>query len=139
MVLGTRRNIRSASPSMGDSRLHRDLYKTELELVVPEESHSRRQLERLLHPQYTETGSTGNIYDRETTIEMMLAEQPGGVVVRDFQAQLLAPDTALVTYRSIGGGGQEARRTSIWMGTEVGWQLRFHQGTRIPNRWGNIS
>lgn len=139
MVIGTRNKLRSASPLVGDRVLHRDLYPMELELVVPEASHSRRKLERLLHPQYKETGSTGNLYDRETTIEMMLAERPGGVVVRDFQAQLMAPDTALVTYRSIGGGGQEARRTSIWMRTDKGWQLRFHQGTRIPNHWGNIS
>lgn len=137
MVLA--RNNRASKPASRVTRLTQTLYRAERGLVDPETRHSGSELERLLHPEYTETGSTGNVYDRETIIEMMLGEQPGGVVIRDFQAQLLNEECALVTYRSIGLGGQEARRSSIWVLTEDEWRLRYHQGTRIPNSWGTIS
>lgn len=139
MVLAARRSNRASRHVGGGATLDGVLYRAELDLIHPETSHSRSELEKLLHPLYTETGSTGNTYDREAIIEMMIGQKPGGVVIRDFEAHPLNADTAFVTYRSIGTGGQEARRTSIWMRTDDHWQLRYHQGTRIPNTWGTIS
>lgn len=139
MVLAARRNNPVSLYHAGRAALDRVLYRAELELIHPETRHTRVSLEKLLHPLYTETGSTGNTYGRATIIEMMIGQEPGGVVIRDFQAHPLNADTAFVTYRSIGTGGQEARRTSIWTRTDARWQLRYHQGTRIPNTWGTIS
>jgi hypothetical protein len=71
-------------------------------------------------------------------IELMLGEAPGDVIIRDFTVHPLSDDTALVTYRSIGISGQEARRSSIWVEVGDRWQLRYHQGTRVPNSWGHV-
>ena len=127
------------SPSLAKAKLGRILFEAESALTDPETRRSRERIEKLLHPEFTETGSSGTVYDRETMIEMMLGEVPGKVVIRDFNAQRLSDDTVLVTYRSIGMSGQEARRCSIWVESGPGWQIRYHQGTRVPNSWGHVS
>ena len=139
MVVGARLGDRARGLITSNGRLDKTLYNAEQELLDPEVRRSRSRLEELLHQEFSETGSTGNLYDRETIIQMMLEETPARVIIRDFQAQPLDTDTALVTYRSVGGGGQEARRTSIWTRTDGHWQLRYHQGTRVPDTWGRIS
>jgi len=139
MVLSTRRSKLQRSPLKTESRLDRTLYQVECLLTDPDTRGSRSQLEQLIHPDFTETGSTGNVYDRETIINMMLTEAPGAAFIRDFQSHTLTADTAFVTYRSVGESGQEARRSSIWIRTKGHWQLRYHQGTRVPNTWGTIN
>ncbi len=108
-------------------------------LLDPDARHSDKNLEELLHPDFIEFGSSGKVYNRKMMIEMMTQEVSAAVVIRDFEVRTLSPDTALVTYRSIGQSGQEARRSSIWVKDNGDWQVTFHQGTRIPNRWGGIS
>jgi hypothetical protein len=53
---------------------------------------------------------------------------------QDFEHEQLAAGLALLTYRSahVKAGGAIERHTlraSLWELTEIGWQLRFHQGT----------
>lgn len=114
------------------------LYECETALTDPEVRSSRERVEALLHADFTETGSGGEVYDRATIIEMMTTGAPGEVVIRDFAATHLSSEIALVTYRSIGTSGQEARRTSIWVLEDGRWQLRHHQGTRVPDHWGRV-
>lgn len=128
-----------SSPSLARAKLGRILFEAESALTDPEIRRSRARIEKLLHPEFTETGSTGTVYDRATMIEMMLAEVPGAVIIRDFVVQRLSSDTVLATYRSVGMSGQEARRCSIWVESGAGWQIRYHQGTRVPNSWGHVS
>ena len=47
----------------------------------------------------------------------------------------VSDDVALVTYRTIGQEGRETRRSSIWLLRTSGWQIVFHQGTRVQNRF----
>jgi hypothetical protein len=50
----------------------------------------------------------------------------------EFDARLLAPDIAQLTYNSIvryDGEWLYSRRSSIWSQDSAGWLLRFHQGT----------
>lgn len=108
-------------------------------LLDPEIRHSSGALQQLLHPEFIEFGSSGRVYNRQMMIEMMTQEVPAQVVIRDFVVSALSDDTALITYRSIGQSGQEARRSSIWVNVDGQWRIRFHQGTRIPNRWGAVS
>ena len=108
-------------------------------LLDPDARHSDKYLEELLHPDFIEFGSSGKVYNRKMMIDMMTQEVSAAVVIRDFEVRTLSPDTALVTYRSIGQSGQEARRSSIWVKDNGDWHVTFHQGTRIPNRWGGIS
>jgi ribonuclease HI len=93
----------------------------------------------MFHPDYIELGSSGHVYDRQMIVEMMSQENSAGVVIRDFSTATISEDTALATYRSIGQSGEEARRSSIWVKSGERWLIRFHQGTRIPNRWGRLS
>jgi hypothetical protein len=128
-----------SSPSLTRVKLKTILFDAESALTDPEVRSSRDRIEELLHPEFTETGSTGTVYDRATMIEMMLAEVPAKVMIRDFVAQRLSSDTVLTTYRSVGLSGQEARRCSIWVESAAGWRIRYHQGTRVPNSWGHVS
>lgn len=116
-------------------RLGRVLFEAESSLTDPEVRKTRARVEMLLHPEFSETGSTGDVYDRATMIEMMTNEDPGEVMIRDFEAQRLSEDVAVVRYRSIGMLGQETRRTSVWVSHRGTWRLRHHQGTRVPDRW----
>lgn len=120
------------------STWERELYEAEANLTDPDIRQSMEKTEQLLHPEFLETGSSGIVYDRDTMIELMLGEAPGDVIIRDFTVHPLSDDTALVTYRSIGISGQEARRSSIWVEVGDRWQLRYHQGTRVPNSWGHV-
>ena len=70
-------------------------------------------------------------------IDMMTTEAPGEVLIRDFEAQRLSEDVAVVKYRSVGLTGQETRRTSVWVNQGGSWRLRHHQGTRVPDRWNH--
>lgn len=123
----------------GARRADDTLYRHEQALLDPDVRTSRTQLEDLFHADFSETGSSGELYDRETMIEMMVGEASGQVVMRDFNTSYLSVDVALVTYRSVGTGGQEARRSSVWVFQDGRWQLRHHQGTRVPDRWGRVS
>jgi ribonuclease HI len=116
-----------------------DLRELETALVSPEVRSSVEQLENMLHPEFVGLGSTGRVYNRQMIVRMMSQEAPGEVIIRDFETQTISEDTALVTYRSIGQSGEEARRSSIWVKSDGQWRIRFHQGTRIPNRWGRVS
>lgn len=115
------------------------LREAETALTDPEVRASEAALEELLHSEFTETSSTGEVYDRRTMIEMMTSETPGRVVIRDFHVDPVTDDVAVVSYRSVGTSGQEVRRTSLWVRSEDRWQLRHHQGTRVPDRWSQVS
>lgn len=121
-------------PVTSRTGLDRVLYEAEKALTDPQTRRSRARIEALLHPLFSETGSSGEVYDRERMIKMMLTQAPGEVVIREFKAQAMSEDIALVTYRTVGSEGQEARRTSVWARTGSRWQLRHHHGTRITVR-----
>lgn len=116
-------------------RIEDILYEAETSLTNPDVRKTRARVELLLHPEFSETGSAGDVYDRATIIDMMTTEAPGQVIIRDFEASRLSEDVAVVSYRSVGLTGQETRRTSLWVNHEGNWRLRHHQGTRVPDRW----
>ena len=73
------------------------------------------RMSRLLRDDFIEFGSSGRVYAKTMLIEMITHEEHARVVMRDFAVRQLASDTALVTYRSVGQSGQEARRSSVWV------------------------
>ncbi|MGK5071173.1 DUF4440 domain-containing protein [Janthinobacterium sp. RT4P48] len=94
------------------------------------------RLGALLADEFFEFGSSGNVWTRAAT----LADLPDDVFcprgIEDFQAQLLAEDVALVTYRSqrLAVGALPAGaslRSSLWKRRDGRWQMAFHQGTPI--------
>lgn len=120
-------------------RSENPLIELEKALLDPDVRRSSADIEALLHADFSETGSSGEVYDRDKMIEMMLGQTPARVVIRDFQTSFLSDEVALVTYRSVGASGNEAHRSSVWVWEGETWKLRHHQGTRVPDRWGRAS
>lgn len=91
----------------------------------------------LLAEEFVEFGSSGNVWTRAATLADLPAEQFTPRSISDFQAQLLADDVALLTYRSQrhAAGAVPASaslRSSLWKWRDGRWQMAFHQGTPIP-------
>ena len=91
----------------------------------------------LLAEEFVEFGSSGNVWTRAATLADLPAEQFTPRSISDFQAQLLADDVALLTYRSqrhpAGALPASASlRSSLWKWRDGRWQMAFHQGTPIP-------
>lgn len=113
----------------------------EVELHHPGVRCDRDRLEQLLHPEFHEVGRSGRAYDRDTVIGHLgtLASQPT-VASDGFALACLGPEVALLTYRSahvVPGGGlaNHTLRSSLWVKSAVGWQLRYHQGTAAGKTW----
>lgn len=108
----------------------------EVELHHPGAACTTLRLERLLHPDFHEVGRSGLPYDRGTVLRY-LAQRPAVPLVQShgFAVSRLAPDVALLTYRSTehreGPGAPPVHtwRSSLWVRSAAGWQLRYHQGT----------
>ncbi len=111
-----------------------ELLELERRLLDPEVRHSFVSVDRLLHPEFMEYGSGGRVYNKEMMVTMMTREDPAPVMIRDFAVKELADGVALVTYRTVGSEGKEARRSSVWVREHARWQIIFHQGTRVPSR-----
>ncbi len=105
------------------------------ELLLPEVRRSRAELEARLAPEFIEFAATGRIYDREAIVASLAVEDPAVVVIEHVAVHVLAPDVALVTYRSRRTGSASepnppaVNRSSIWRREGGTWRLVFHQGT----------
>ncbi len=102
-----------------------EVVRLEIDLLDPAHRGDRGFVERLLHPDFEEFGSSGRHWHRDEIIAAMLTDPtlPPSEPT-DFRTVELGPDAILLTYRT-----RTALRSSIWVRTSVGWQVRFHQGT----------
>jgi hypothetical protein len=99
---------------------------------------SGERLAQILHPEFAEFGRTGNIFTRA----LVIAQLPNDtrlllVHAQDFAAKVIAPDVALLTYRSAhlkddGTLERHTLRSSVWRFEDGRWQMFFHQGTPTP-------
>lgn len=116
--------------------LFEQLQALEIELHRLETRQNRTRLEQLLHPDFEEFARSGRRYSRNeilaefsnngATLEPVRAEH--------FELAELGGGCALLTYVSahVARSGALYRRTlrsSLWVKTEIGWRMRFHQGT----------
>jgi hypothetical protein len=110
----------------------------EVELHRLETRQNSERLDQLLHPDFVEFARNGHRYSRSE----VLAEfsRPGATLepvhVDRFEVAEITRGSVLVTYSSAHetANGQLYRctlRSSLWVETETGWRLRFHQGTPI--------
>lgn len=93
-------------------------------------------MDRILHADFEEVGMSGRVYSREDSLEAPVAELDVALPHEGYQLELIDEDVALVRYVShdtSDGVQRHAHRTSIWVNTNDGWQLRFHQGTPTSN------
>jgi ribonuclease HI len=104
----------------------------ELELLDPVVRSDPRAVSRLLHPDFSEIGASGVLWDRVSIVQA-LAEAPGTeVLVSDLLAGHIAEGVVLVTYRAETGTGAARRislHSSLWTRAGGEWQVLFHQGT----------
>lgn len=112
------------------------LIKQEIELHQYKTRQNKIDIERLIHPDFTEVGKSGNSYDFASTTQMMEVEKPSNARVhsQNYECVQLGPSVQLLKYESalISESGEVsdfAKRCSIWTFTGTCWQLRYHQGT----------
>lgn len=118
----------NASPR-GDKRnvLLKELTNLERKLA----QRNRKTMELLLHPEFVEFGRSGRGYTRSDILRMFADTVLPAIEYREVELALLAENVALLTYVSADADGNpQTLRSSVWVRTDLGWQIRFHQGTR---------
>jgi len=111
------------------------LRELEESLWRPETRFDREAMSRVFSPDFVEFGRSGRVYRFEDVLSDRPQEIPATLPLPDLEIRLVHPDVALVTYDSdvaYPTGRQRARRSSLWVRSNAGWRLRFHQGTPIP-------
>ena len=107
----------------------------ELWLLQPQVRAAPGAVEALLHPEFCEFGASGRRWSQADMITALAAEEPGGedptITATEITGARLADDVIHLTYISQ-RGDRSARRSSIWLRTQDGWRVYFHQGTLIP-------
>lgn len=94
-------------------------------------------MKRVLHPQFEEFGASGKHHSRQATLDVVPQPIDATLPLAGYQLDVLSDTVALARYLTrvnYDGVAEAARRSSVWVLTPVGWQLRFHQGTPIPKR-----
>ena len=117
---------------MGTGQDISEVIRLERELLDPQVRCRPDLVRALLHPEFGEFGSTGQVFDTESVVQA-LASSPGPaqhtIVATDFEAASLSADVVLVTFRTH-DPGRVVLRSSLWLRWADGrWLLRFHQGT----------
>lgn len=109
----------------------------ETRLHKKEIRNSTSKVSELLADDFVEFGSSGLIYDRETTLKSLSKETSDfEISVEDFKARWLSSDVVLVNYISnknnpITNQRTKALRSSIWTMVAGKWKMSFHQGTIV--------
>ena len=117
------------------------LRELEESLWRPTTRFDRAHLERVLHPEFTEVGASGRTYTRADILGTPERSFETALPLPGFDAHVLADDVVLLTYVATvedGAHSVTAHRSSVWLRTEAGWQLRFHQGTPAPHPEENV-
>lgn len=103
----------------------------ERRLHDPETRRSPDDVAALLDGSFIEFGSSGRVYTKSEIVAELALETKQEFEAFDFDARQLAPGVVLVTYRTQ-TSDVETVRSSIWVEDDDGWQMVFHQGTRVP-------
>jgi hypothetical protein len=104
----------------------------ELSLLDPAVRADRAAIERLLDEDFVEFGASGTLWTRVAMTDALAADPRLDGECVNLDAQQIADDVVLVTYRII--GERESLRSSLWVRNESGtWHLRFHQGTDVTH------
>ena len=105
-------------------------------LWIDETAFDREWMGRMLHTGFTEVGRSGRSYTREDVLAAPAAHLEVELPLERYRMEIIDEDVALVRYvsrQTIEGSYRPAERNSIWVNTNDGWQLRFHQGTPLPD------
>lgn len=118
-----------------DTDIKRKLLDLERQLLQPEIRHDLGKLDQLLADSFTEFTASGSSCNKAQVIAALHSEIPSERILENFHLQMLTPDVAVVTYRCVQCGKDgvmtTSLRSSVWRLGVVGWQMVFHQGTRV--------
>lgn len=103
----------------------------ETRLLSPPTRYNREEIGPLLADSFIEIGSSGRTYNKAEILAELAAEEQLPVPSGGMEVRELAPGVGQVTYRTKSNDA-EAYRSSIWVHGADGWQMVFHQGTRLP-------
>ncbi|HMG87881.1 MAG TPA: DUF4440 domain-containing protein [Terracidiphilus sp.] len=117
-----------------DEAIKAELERLELLLMEPAVRRNREHVGALMARDFVEFGSSGRVWTREATLELLATETYTPPQVENFAFRLLGPGVALVTYRTLRNDAAGERtvtlRSSIWTWESERWKICFHQGTR---------
>jgi len=113
----------------------------ERSLLDPRVRRDPEAVRALLHPDFSEFGASGQIWDADSVTEVLAAapdQGPEPLTATDFRGHELAPGVLLLTFRT-DRATVSCLRSSLWMRSGDRWLLRFHQATALPpeppGRW----
>lgn len=118
---------------MNDSDLTAHLRELEEELLRHDVRRDRHRAAALIADDFREFGTSGRVFGKASILNELATETPAELSLAEFACQQLAPEVALVTYRSQrtdATGTRHALRSSVWIYRDTRWQILFHQGTR---------
>lgn len=106
----------------------------ELALLDPHVRRDAARVDELLHPDFSEIGRSGRLWNRAEIIAA-LGREEGRIVPEadEWAFDAVAPDLVLVTYRLRTQGGT-SRHASLWDVGGSSPRIRFHQGTVLPTK-----
>ncbi len=98
--------------------------------------HSEIDIQGLLHPTFLEVGRSGETYNFDSIVELMLAEELSDFEIhsQDYECIDLEAKVKLLLYKSAhinsdGSINSYTKRSSIWVLVQDKWQMKYHQGT----------
>ena len=113
---------------MKKTELQDHLYALEERLLHPDREADRTALIPLFADEYREFCTSGRVFNRQQTIDVMLRSEPHAATIHHFYVEQLAEHVALATYRATTALAV-SHRSSLWIFRDSRWQLLFHQGT----------
>lgn len=104
----------------------------EKELLSDRVRQDTSRVRQLLHPQFTEFGSSGRIWTRNRLLAE-IAPMPIRVRYEPIGSERLADDVILLRWRAV-SAHSEWLRSSVWQRLDGHWRLLFAQGTPVPHK-----
>ncbi|MFH0882161.1 MAG: DUF4440 domain-containing protein [bacterium] len=113
----------------------------EQRVLLREVRHSREELEKILADDFYEVGTSGQLFDRQMIIDTLVSESRRELIMKEFQATVLAEDVILATYRILrlieDQMKASSRHCSVWKKRDDDWWMVYHQGTLEPKSESN--
>ena len=104
----------------------------ERELLEPATRSDEARVRELLADNFLEVGASGHAFGKAEVLSWLPSESGESFSVTSMQAATLGEGVILVTYaveKSYQGVITRTLRSSLWLKSSGGWQMRYHQGT----------
>jgi hypothetical protein len=107
-----------------------EVMERERELQTAAVRADKERLTELLAPDFEEIGASGRVWDLQSILEMLLAEndQTPDIEVYGLMGRVITEDVVILRWQSV-RGDRRVHRTSLWRRRPEGWRLVHHQGT----------